>query len=540
MGRKYTYLFLGLVGIIAIYYWVRGAAVLDPDFGWHIRMGQLILSKGIPATDPFSYTMPSYPFVAHEWLTDILFVRLLSVIGYAGLAVVFTLIVLGAALLQWRALSKQQGQFVFIPFFLTLMALGIFFGVRPQVISWFFFSLILFIVRDLGHFRKWRLWLPLVFLVWANLHGGFPVGIGTLLVATVYWAITWNRPYVLHWATTRDRPYNVLHRAKTWFRPYKNKFSVFSTSVVFLLCVGATFITPYGWRTWWEVWMTMGDGSLRWNILEWMPAIVILYFSFWTFFVFSIFFVIRYIKKFTFLEIFLYFGFLAAALSSVRHIPLWVIIALPMTTQGLFFLHQEAARIQYGSIRLVKALKGFFIIIFVISVLELLPAMLPVSGQNAVYPEKAVDYLNLHLPKGQVFSSYDWGGYLIWKLPEKKVFVDGRMPSWRWKAHIPGESDYAFDEYQKFLTGELSFRSIISKYGISTLLLPIERKDDQSLLGWQMTRFDNFVKKSLHMKRDRVMDFSKVVIAAKKAGWVVVYEDKNVIIYQDKAREAGL
>ena len=508
MGRRYGYLFFGLVGLMVVYYWVRGVVMLDPDFGWHIRMGQLILSKGIPATDPFSYTMPSYPFVAHEWLTDILLVWLLSVIGYAGLAGVFTLIALGAALLQWRALSKQQRQFVFIPLFLIVMVLGIFFGVRPQVISWFFFSFILFIVRDLGHFRKWRLWLPVVFLVWANLHGGFPVGLAVLLAASVYWL-------------------------------FKGKYPVFIAIALFLLSVGATFITPYGWRTWWEVWMTMGDGSLRWNILEWMPAIVILYFSFWTFFVFSIFFVIRYIKKFIFLDIFLYFGFLAAAFSSVRHIPLWAIIALPMTTQGLFFLHQEAAKIQYGSIRLAKALKGFFIIIFVISVLELLPAILPVSGQNAAYPQKSVGYLNLHMPKGQIFSSYDWGGYLIWKLQEKKVFVDGRMPSWRWEAHIPGESDYAFYEYQKFLRGELSFRSIVSKYGISTLLLPVE-KDDQGLLVWQMARFDNFVKKSLHIKPGKEMGFSKVVIAAKKAGWVVVYKDKNVVIYQDKAREAGL
>lgn len=508
MGRRGGYLFFGLVGIIAIYYWVHGVAVLDPDFGWHIRMGQLILSKGIPATDPFSYTMPSYPFVDHEWLTNVALFWLLSVVGYKGLAGIFTLIVLGALVLQWRAVVKDQRKFIFIPFFLILMVLLFFFGVRPQVISWFFFSLMLFIVRDSGHFRKWRLWLPVVFLVWANLHGGFPVGLAALLAASVYWL-------------------------------FKGKYSVFTVSAVFLLCVGATFLTPYGWRTWWEVWMQMTDGSLRWNILEWMPAIVILYFSFWTFFVFSIFFVIRYIKKFTFLDIFLYFGFLAAALSSVRHIPLWAIIALPMTTQGLFFLHQEAAKIQYGSIRLAKALKGFFIIIFVISVLELLPAMLPVSGQNAAYPEKAVDYLNLHMPKGQVFSSYNWGGYLIWKLPEKKVFVDGRMPSWRWEAHIPGESDYTFEEYQKFLGGELSFRSIVSKYGITTLFLPVERKDDQDLLAKQMARIDNFVKKSLHMRTDKEWGFSKVVMAAKKAGWVVVYKDENVVIYQDKAREAG-
>ncbi|MBU3978204.1 hypothetical protein KKE68_00700, partial [Patescibacteria group bacterium] len=169
MERRFIYLFLGLVGIIAIYYWARGVVMLDPDFGWHIRMGQIILSNGIPATDPFSYSMPSYPVVGHEWLTDILLAWLLPVIGYKGLAGIFTFISLGALVLQWKAVRKQQRQFVFIPFFLSLTTLVFFFGIRPQVISWFFFSLKLFVARDRERFRKWRWWLPVVFLVWANL-----------------------------------------------------------------------------------------------------------------------------------------------------------------------------------------------------------------------------------------------------------------------------------------------------------------------------------------------------------------------------------
>lgn len=497
------------LGIVSIYYWVRAAGYTDPDFGWHLRMGQLILSKGIPATDPFSYTMPSYPFVDHEWLTNILLYRALPIIGHTGLAGVFTLLAFGALILQWIAVAREQRRFIFIPFFLAMVTLVFFFGVRPQVISWFFFSLILFVVRDIGRFLRWRKWLPAVFLTWANLHGGFPIGIVTLLTANIYWLL-------------------------------KRKQSIFSASSVFLSCVGATFITPYGWRNWWEVWMQMTDTSLRWNIVEWMPVIFSLYFSFWIFFVLSVFLVIRYRKRFTFLDMVVYFGLLAAGLSSKRHIPLWAIVSLPITTQGLFFLYKEAAKIQYGNIRMVKALKGFFVIIFIIAIIELLPNALLLLGHNAAYPSTAVDYLHLHTPRGQIFSSYDWGGYLIWKLPKKKVFVDGRMPSWRWKAHIAGESDYAFDEYRKFLNVDLSFHSVTSKYGISTLLIPVERKDDKSFLAKQMDRFDNFVKKSLRIKPEKEMGFSKVVTAAKKAGWVVVYKDEEVVVYQDKARESEL
>ncbi len=507
MGRRYAYLFFGLVWMIIIYYLVRGAALLDPDFGWHIRMGQLILSKGVPATDPFSYSMPSYPFVDHEWLTNVAFFWLLPVVGYIVLAGIFTFIAFGALVLQWKAVVKGQRLFVFIPFFLSLIVLVFFFGIRPQVISWLFFSLILFVVRDLDNFRRWRWWLPVIFLIWVNLHGGFPLGIVTLLSASVYWI-------------------------------YKGRYSILVASVVFLLCVGATLITPYGWRNWWEVGMQMTDSSLRWTIQEWKPAIFTTIFSFWVYFVFSSFLVIRYIKKFSFLDLFLYFGFLAAALSSVRHISLWAIVAIPITTQGLVFFYQEAAKIQYGSIRFAKAMMGLFVIVCFIGIVELAANMVVVLGFKAAYPERAVSYLRLYTPKGQIFSVYDWGGYLIWKLPEKKVFVDGRMPSWRWEANIPGESDYAFEEYGKFLNGELSFHGFISKYGISTLLIPFEKSENQNFIVEWMDQIDELVKKSFHMQPDKEVGFSEVAKEARKAGWVVVYKDAKVVIYQDRKFEA--
>ncbi|MFH1856275.1 MAG: hypothetical protein ABH836_03465, partial [Candidatus Omnitrophota bacterium] len=50
----------------------------DPDMGWHIRNGQDILRWGVPHGDLFSYTMPGYPWVAHEWLTDVGFYLIYS------------------------------------------------------------------------------------------------------------------------------------------------------------------------------------------------------------------------------------------------------------------------------------------------------------------------------------------------------------------------------------------------------------------------------------------------------------------------------
>jgi hypothetical protein len=54
---------------------------------------------------------------------------------------------------------------------------------------------------------------------------------------------------------------------------------------------------------------------------------------------------------------------------------------------------------------------------------------LPSNKQT--YPIQAVSYLTEHHCSGNLFNSYDYGGYLIWKLPKQPVYIDGRMAIWR-------------------------------------------------------------------------------------------------------------
>src|SRR4030066_498133 len=78
-----------------ILFFVKAKNYLDPDFGWSLRLGEFIFKNGIPKTDPFSYTMPSYPFVDYEWLTNLSWVFLYPVIGIFGLAVIYSVLAVG-------------------------------------------------------------------------------------------------------------------------------------------------------------------------------------------------------------------------------------------------------------------------------------------------------------------------------------------------------------------------------------------------------------------------------------------------------------
>src|SRR3989337_506611 len=64
-----NFIFIFVLVISWVLLFINGLHQLDPDFGWHVTMGRLISENGIPKTDPFSYTMTSFPFVDHEWKT---------------------------------------------------------------------------------------------------------------------------------------------------------------------------------------------------------------------------------------------------------------------------------------------------------------------------------------------------------------------------------------------------------------------------------------------------------------------------------------
>jgi len=269
-----------------------------------------------------------------------------------------------------------------------------------------------------------------------------------------------------------------------------------------------------------------------------MPAYTDTSFSLWIFVVLSVFLVIRYRKKFIFFELFFYFGLLIAAISSIRHIPLWIIIALPLTVQGLWFLYKEAEGIRYGSQRFLKAFTTFFIFVIILAVPDLLMVSYFVKPQED-HLRSAVSYLRHNTPRRQVFSPYNWGGYLIRNLPSKKVFIDGRMASWQWNAHIAGESDYVFDEYIRLLKNEALFETTVSRYKISTLFLPRAGDVEKTVASdWeekQMEAIYTFF--NLPFVKREELAFAKVITGAKRAGWVVVYQDKYVIIYQDVRSE---
>ena len=83
-------LFLGLFAMAA-------RNVIDPDLWWHLKTGEYIAQHhSVPHTDPFSYTRAGEPWVAHEWLAELLLYQIQRTTGFAGLILIFAAVLCAA------------------------------------------------------------------------------------------------------------------------------------------------------------------------------------------------------------------------------------------------------------------------------------------------------------------------------------------------------------------------------------------------------------------------------------------------------------
>lgn len=80
----------------------------DPDMGWHLKNGEYLINHNFqpPQTDIYSYTMPDFPLIMHEWLTDIVMFFLYQHFGLISLVILFTIITLLAFFLVARSIKS--------------------------------------------------------------------------------------------------------------------------------------------------------------------------------------------------------------------------------------------------------------------------------------------------------------------------------------------------------------------------------------------------------------------------------------------------
>lgn len=217
----------------------------DAGIGWHIRAGQQILATHhVPRVDSYSSIMSGKPWIAWEWLYDVIVGALDSALGLNGV-VWFTAAVIAtvfAAMFQWMVARRTN---LLVALTLTLLAIAasmIHILARPHVVSWLFL-LIWFCVLDRSErdtlagkpgLSGSQLWgLPASMLLWVNLHGGFLLG---LVLCVIFWiSAAWSLR-----TSSRTFEDNLVRLALG--RRVRN------LALVTVASAAATFVNPYGWH----------------------------------------------------------------------------------------------------------------------------------------------------------------------------------------------------------------------------------------------------------------------------------------------------
>src|ERR1017187_3927884 len=178
--------FAFLVPIAFLFGRMEGVKTLlgDCDTGWHIRTGEWIIAHGwVPAGEIFSFTKPGAPWFAWEWLSDVFFAKLNALGGLQAVALCAILILSATFGALYLLVRRKSNPIVAIMVtMLAAAASSIHYLARPHLFTLLF--LVLFYAA-LEHVREGRTrWLgvpilatlPVVSILWTNLHGGFFVG----------------------------------------------------------------------------------------------------------------------------------------------------------------------------------------------------------------------------------------------------------------------------------------------------------------------------------------------------------------------------
>lgn len=424
------------------------------DLGRHLKLGELILQcMCVPQTNLFSYTHPDFPIVNHEWLAEIIFYLTSVWFGIKGLLVLKMILVITAAgILYTVALKKGNLFWVTIFSLLSITVLSTRFNVLPELFSYVFIALFIYLIERFKETKKiYLLWLlPVLEVLWVNMHIYFIIGIGMYGLFIIEQYIRYkklNKQFIvigialivslfINPSFTKGAllPFTVFHNYGFTVEENGSPLTIFSPTstnsnlaytlilqvVIFELLVALFTVTLFIRKQWGEVFQT-GNGLFAAILgLKFMRCISIM----------GLLGFIPLVQLFTRIEKMIRKNTDEYMTNTIKGaVFLIVLIIIGIHVKGLF---------EY------KILSFSF---------------MPSS-------ENAVTFIKQNDVKGPIFNNYRIGNFLIYGLyPEEKIYVDARPEAY------PAEF---FDEYWRMMSDENFFNESVKIYDINAVVFNVD------------------------------------------------------------------
>ena len=473
------------------------------DFWWHLKMGEVIATTAsIPRTDLFSFTNFGNLFVLQNWLAELLYYGTYRLGGFPLLVLSNSLLLVAGFIPIYALCVRAAGSVRMGALVAFAAAIGGYVNMRPQNFSFVLFSYYYWIlVCYRTRRRDWVWMLPLLMIIWVNLHGAFVLGIA--LVG-------------LYLASESVR--RIIDPART---DALTTGELRKLLFVFVLCIAATFMSPELFKVYDYV---QGVMAYQQFVAEWQPpkiddALGILAFYGPLFAGILVFTYARVKPNLTDIAVFLAFAVLG--LKSLRNAAWFGIVAYPLIAQHLPTISSRSLMSlrRFPWVDRIAVLLHFsnrdaqphFRMNVLVASLALLvlaaqspwirPSLYKTSLFDVNTPVAAMDFIDSHDLNGNIYHPQIYGDYLIWRLwPKQKSFFDGRV-------HI---FDLEFVRDYLRLPQDSHWEQLLARWNIRYLLLSKNPNDEENV---------------------------KMAHAAQASGhWTKLYEDGISVIFEKNSR----
>lgn len=407
----------------------------DPDSYLHVAVGNWILSNGmIPSVDPFSFVMKGQPWVAHEWLSQVLMAAVHDLLGWYGIMLITSFAFASTLFIQYRFLSRHLETIQTVAF-VIISASGLMTHLlgRPHVLVWPLMALwlsALLTASEQGRRPPW--WLLLIMALWVNMHASFILGL------------------VLFCFVALDA---VLRNPKLW-----GSWTFFG-----LVSVVVCAANPYGWDV---LFFPFDLKSLNFlpEIVEWASPDL----REFSLLIVSLILIAFYVGlkriQIPLVYVPLMIALIYQASNHSRYVSIAVLL-LPFLLRAGSKQRQAAVKPTQEFLEVFKSMSAIWILGALTLIVVFLPFIKEYRPGHAYTPKIAVDVLVDTPLSGNGINLYEYGGYLIYRgLP---VFVDGR-------------ADLYHDQHlRKYFAATASkdaseIRAVLDKFNINWSLFPKE------------------------------------------------------------------
>lgn len=489
----------------------------DGDLGWHLRFGKEINQGTFPYNDTYTWTFFGHNYTNHEWGGDIVFWLLYNNFGYSALIILCGLAIWLAVVLNIKNFNKNSDLSGPISAILIALSLNFILTVRLAMLSALFFALIIFTLEKINTKTYW--YWPIIFWLWAALHGSWILGFITIFIYIFSYFIT--KIIKLYYP-------NFPGRKIDWDNLTVAKI-ITSTTISALILI----INPYGTKIWREVLNYFSENYFKQYVTEWLPS--------YTFPIFpwplilgaaaSFFMVLGfYRKKVTLPQILLFFAIFYATIKHKRNNLYFLILLAPIITAILNLILIKIKPLKEK----IKKIFYFSVIILLIPIIFILFqksdwAHDPFNNEPLLvkynFPLKATNFLKQENKEKEIkiFNEFWWGGYLNWTIPEAKVFLDGRgTATWRLNKQETLLGAYRRIKFESGGLYELEKENvdyIILNKNFSGYYSP--NKFNNILFGEKLVEIFSPEKPHLIAMLDRSQN------------WELIYQDENALIWKN-------